>query len=147
MSRRMCALVLMVVVAAGAVASPAAGKKKPRRVERTVEVPYSMPAPAFTVQGDIYGACRKDGTGCVEIVPQPGELFARVEVIDATGLAVHALVEGPGGNVDVCGKTPEPIFLGSDSPFLVWIFEGPCGDGTPAAATSGDVVVTLSNQP
>lgn len=141
---------MLVVVLFGAVSVvPAtAGKKKPpRRVERKLDLPYSAPAAAIAFGGEIYGACHRAGVGCVEVAPLPGELFARVEILDASGGEVHALVERSGGNVEVCGETEETVFLGSDDPFLVWIFAGPCADGTPASATTGTVVATLSNQP
>ncbi|MDP9067898.1 MAG: hypothetical protein M3N53_06080 [Actinomycetota bacterium] len=129
----------------------AAKRKKPNRVERTIEAPYEAPAAGVAVGGEFYGACKHgDGAGCILITPKPGELFARVEIADALSLPVHGFITDIEANhivAEFCGTTEKTVFLGSDEQFLVWVFAGPCSDGTPAMASSGTITTVLSNLP
>lgn len=151
MKKAVTLLAILSLVTATAVAPAHAGKGKRKRVERKIEAPYATPAAGVAVGGDFYGACKHgEGAGCALITPNPGELFAAVAVRDAAGLPVQGFVTDVEANqviAEFCGATNETVFLGSDEQFLVWVFAGPCTDGTPAMATSGSMTVTLSNRP
>ncbi|HYO61770.1 MAG TPA: hypothetical protein VEU29_07715, partial [Actinomycetota bacterium] len=80
---------------------------------------------------------------------------SRVELMleDATGLPVRAIVmqdrdylgpEGPELVGQVCGATTNPLGFTPGSQILVYVLEGPCADGTPAAATTGTVTATFT---
>jgi hypothetical protein len=91
-----------------------------------------------------------EGIGCVAIAPHALEVFARIKITDTLGQPVHAFITNRDGTrliAEFCGHTDKPVLLGTDLEFLVWVFEGPCGDGTPASATSGTVTAVLSNLP
>lgn len=151
--RRIVVLLLIASLSASiaATSAEAAKRKNPRRVERTVEATYASPAAGVGVGGEFYGACKHgDGAGCVLITPNPGELFARVEIADALSLPVHGFITDLQANhivAEFCGTTEKTVFLGSDEQFLVWVFADPCNDGTPAMASSGTVTTVLSNLP
>ncbi|HVF52352.1 MAG TPA: hypothetical protein VNC78_01970 [Actinomycetota bacterium] len=47
---------------------------------------------------------------------------------------------------DICGGTNRPIAIRSDLKVEVLVQEGPCADGTNAAATSGTVEATFTTK-
>jgi hypothetical protein len=151
--RRIVAILLIGSIGATLASAPAtAGKnRKGKRAERTVEAAYSTPAAGVPVAGDFYAACVPDeGIGCVSIVPRMLEIYARIEIEDTLGQPVHGFITSRDGTrliAELCGDTDKFVLLGTDLEFLVWVFAGPCGDGSPAFATSGTVTATLSKQP
>lgn len=83
-----------------------------------------------------------------------GEGRIEVTLADETGLPARGAIavdaDGPTGDApqnfvaEVCGATPEPVAITPGAEVTVFVLEGPCSDGTPAAATRGTVTATLS---
>lgn len=82
-----------------------------------------------------------------------GHSHVALSLQDASGLPVRAMVMqdrdymGPAGAEivgGVCGETKEPLEFTPGAQILVYVLEGPCADGTPAAATTGTVTATFS---
>lgn len=94
--------------------------------------------------GTIGGAVFKTGTD---------DRFVSLKIADAAGLPVRAAIyTGPHGRgqyvADVCGSTKDSIELPPDSQqLIVYVLQGPCADGTPAAVTQGTISATFSNVP
>ncbi len=141
-------LVLAALVAASFAGPAEAGKKKkkPKRVERTVEVAYEGLAVGV---GGVTGACLT----CSSVVTGPDEIFMTVKVEDdvnpGAGVRFSYDTNGDGTNdtgFNVCGETTEPISLpgGVD----LTLFNYPTYVDCPAGfALSGKAIVTLSNMP
>lgn len=126
-----------------------AGKReRAKRKERTVEAAYVSPALAVALMGGFSGACAHgEGVGCVRFETRVDEKFAQVKIEDALGLPVHGFITTTDGQTilaDFCGETAKSVLL-TDLSFQVWVIEGPCSDGTPAIASQGTVIATLSN--
>lgn len=144
-------LLMASVLAISSTSTVEAGKRKRvKRKERTVEAPYRSPAPAVALMGEFSGACAHgDGIGCARFETQANEKFVQVKIDDALGLPVHGFITTADGQTimaDFCGETAKSVLL-TDISFQVWVVEGPCSDGTPAIASQGNVIVTLSNLP
>ena len=139
--------------------SPAFGdetrtKKRQRRVERTEEAAYTAPAPAVHGPGGSFfaGACHhEERVGCVAFpIESNRDRFVSIEVVDQSGLPVHAVVLHPETRETVaefCGKTAKPIFLPAISEVDVWLLAGACPAAAPSVVTAGRVTATFSNLP
>lgn len=83
-----------------------------------------------------------------------GEGRVEVTLADQSGLpargAIATDVDGPAGPApqnfvaEVCGATPEPVEVTPGAEVTVFVLEGVCSDGTPAAATTGTVTATFT---
>ena len=83
-----------------------------------------------------------------------GEVRFEVTLTDQSGLPTRGLVavdpDGLSGDApqkfvaDVCGATEEPVDITSGAEVTVFVLEGPCADGTPAAATTGVAAATFA---
>lgn len=128
----------------------AGNSQRSKRKERTVEAAYVSPAPAVALMGEFSGACAHgEGIGCARFETRASERFAQVKIEDALGLPVHGFITTADGQTilaDFCGQTAKTVLL-TDISFQVWVVEGPCSDATPAIASRGTVIVTLSNLP
>ena len=150
------ALVLGLV--AGAMAAPAtAKKKKPKKVERVVEIDYQGPGVGITSPAASVGYCYQFpvSDACLTVIPEPGEKYIKIEVTDASGTAVAGFIsqgdlDGDGiGDLygDFCGAHEAPIQLEvKGGPFDISLYDGVCGTG-PSVMTTGTIKITLSNLP
>lgn len=150
---------IMVGLVAASLAMPAEAakkkKKKPQRVERTVESVYQAPAIGTSTSG---GACLNATASCGRSATGPDDLYVKVDVKDATPATVPftlgqdtdpatlgtELIYG-----DYCGTTgDEPIKLdapGAEVLVFVWAFgDIVCPGGF---ATTGTVSLKFSNLP
>jgi hypothetical protein len=158
-------LVLSLALIAGALGAPAGAKKKkkkkkPQRIERVVEIEYSGVAPGVATPAASGGICpppSPDQIGtCIETpVLDARETFVKVEIVDASGLAVPGFIsqgdlDGDGiGDLygEFCGAHEEAVALVNTSPVRVSYYTGTCPDGTPGTTTMGTITVTFSNMP
>lgn len=149
--RKSIVVLLTFGLVVGALAVPAdAGKKKkkkPKRIERTIEVRYENPAFGSPNAG---GAC----FGCPSFATAKNEVFMSIEVTDdvnpGAGSRFSWDTDGDGRNDTgfyVCGKTDEAVAI----PGGVEITAFPYPVGTPdcpaAGAFSGTIKATFSNLP
>jgi len=148
MRKSMVILALAALVAASFAGPVDAAKKKkrPKRVERTVEVPYEGAAIGV---GGVTGVCAT----CTSVVTGPGEIFMSVKVEDdvnpGAGIRFSYDSDGDGSNdtgFNVCGETSEPVSVpaGVELTMFNYLTYVDCPAG---AAISGTAIVTLSNMP
>jgi hypothetical protein len=159
--KKVISVALSLGLLAGAYAMPADAKKKkrkPKRIERVVELTYSAPGIGATAAGVGGGLCPfadPAAQQCIEIMLEPGETYIKVELTDATGLPPMGYIsqgdtDGDGiGNLygDFCGGHTEPIPMESTAPVRISFYNGVDPACAPNAATTGDIKVTLSNMP
>jgi hypothetical protein len=141
------ALVILVMAAFTAVGSvdAGAGSKKPR-----IEIATYGSAGGPEL-GCTYDQYRES---CVPFDVMRGERFFEIALDDALGTTVSASVyqrRGPNQGLasahDICGATDEPLRLHRTTvEILVLLYQGPCSDLTPAAATTGTVTATFSTR-
>lgn len=148
MKRFLIMLVVLGLVAASV--TTAGATKRPKRVERTVDVTYDAPFVPMTWCGDWSGLT----AGCVDVQTRRTEAFFTAKATDAHGLPVAVAVYSNGFNYGVfCGEIRRSMGFqpGSRLTFVV----GPHWPVIPTdprcpmanAATTGTISVTLSNQP
>jgi hypothetical protein len=138
---------------AGSVATAEAkGKKRPARVERTVEATYGpYPAPVTGCNealGKFY---------CLALETRVSEAFLTAKVTDAHGQPVFVEVVSRQGNgyAFFCGETTEPIrvYPGDELHFYVArpltrdLFDPDLDCPAHRVKTTGTISVTLSNLP
>ncbi|MEA2477709.1 MAG: hypothetical protein QOC87_1908 [Actinomycetota bacterium] len=87
----------------------------------------------------------------VSFRPHKGERFISVVITDASGLPADAVVgqdlDGDGildTSAEICGASTSPIAFEKGVRVDIWTQDGPCGDGTPAAATFGKIKATFT---
>jgi hypothetical protein len=112
--------------------------------------------PAHKVTRDVNityaGAYYEDGTGSIggnafRMDRLSYERFMTVESTDASGLPPLVTVYSENGPpVTICGATDGPVKLPPGSDLLLHVSSGAC-EQAPAVATTGEVRITLSNQP
>lgn len=164
MKKSLIVLLAMALVA-GALSAPAlAGKKKKKkkivRTERVVEIEYAGIAPGVATPAASGGICPSaspDQAGtCIEVpLLSADEAFVKVEIQDATGLSSPGFIsqgdlDGDGiGDLygEFCGAHEEAVPLVNSNPVRVSYYTGTCSDGTPGLATTGTIIVTISNLP
>jgi hypothetical protein len=134
------------LVAASVATAEAKGKKKPTRVERTVETSYECEPAVFPP------VCSGQYREYVET--RATERFFTAEVSDAHGQPLYVDVYEDGDSTPVasfCGETPEPISFhpGAVLTFSIDIYINVPPISCPAGrfATNGTTTVTLSNLP
>lgn len=151
--KRTLAIALALGLLAGAMVVPAeAGKRKPKKVERTVEGSYDLP-PLVLV-----GTCAQTGAiGCVSLMSGAKERFVTAKITDAhgqpVGVSISADLDGQFGDDEsygaFCGETEEPIAVPPGTELHFWVGAatdiGP--DCVPGAATNGTISATFSNLP
>ena len=148
--KRFLILVMVLGLVAGSVATAEArGKKRPARVERTVERSYgSYPAP-------VTGCNEPLGSyACLIVQTRPTERFFSAQVTDAHGQPVYVEVRVfSGSNVRLhtfCGETEQPIRFIPGSSLELDVALGRSVDldcPTNRVKTTGTISVTLSNLP
>ncbi|MDQ3646507.1 MAG: hypothetical protein M3345_06160 [Actinomycetota bacterium] len=152
--KRLLLLFMVLGLIAGSVATAEAEKrKKPPRVERTVEVTYDAPFVPMTVCGEWSGL----SWGCVDVPTRKTEASFTAKVTDAHGLPVAVNVYSSneygtfGHYRTFCGETTEAwaIQPGVTSLTLVvgphWPYPPTPDCPTSGMATTGTISVTLSN--
>lgn len=147
MRRSLVLMVVLGLVVGGIATAEAKKKRKPKRVERTLEYNYDQPS---------VGA---PGAGGVTLNPAiatgPDDLFVRIETTDDVSPSPSVRfswdTNGDGQNdtgVTICGgKTEEPVALpGSvELGVFTYILPGPaCPTGF---STTGTITLTFSNMP
>jgi hypothetical protein len=156
---------LTVGLIGGAIVGPAeAGKKKkkpapaPVKVERVVEVDYQLTGVGIATPVRTGGVCPfADATSqtCIEVLPEIGEKYVKIEVKDATGQKQYGFisqgdVDGDGisdGYGTFCGAHTEPVELAASAAVRVSFYPGATADCAPSIASTGTVVYTFSNIP
>jgi hypothetical protein len=109
------------------------------RVERTF---------AFSYTGWLYQSGNLVAFGGVRVDSWPSEAYVEISATDASGLPTHVHVQPEEGrSFDVCGASDEPIAIEPGTELRISVWPEPCSDGRPAAMTSGEIEVTLSNLP
>jgi hypothetical protein len=154
--KRSLVLFLALGLVFGSIATADAKKsRKPKRIERSVELTYQAPSPGIS---GVVGACMTvlgvEGTACIDTPLGGDDLFVKVAVTDATGqptnfdLAQDTDVDNPGLEIFAsgCGETAEPIAITPGVALRVSV-TAIGGPDCPGAATTGDIKVTLSNKP
>lgn len=153
--KRSLILLLAIGLLLGSIATAEAGrKKKPKRVERVVEVTYGAPAIGVGALG--VGACLGATNSCGLVPTGPDDLFMKVEVTDASGTTTQIDLgqdtdeAALGTETDlgtVCGASTEPIAVqavGSPITTFPWAVGGP---DCPGVGTTGTIKFTFSNMP
>jgi hypothetical protein len=149
MRKSLVILVLAGLVAGALIAGPAEAakkKKKAKRIERTVEVPYEGLAIGV---GGVTGACLT----CTSVATGPDDLFMSVKVEDnvnpGAGVRFSYDSDGDGTNdtgFNVCGETSEPISLPGSVELTLFNY-ATYVDCPGGAAVQGKAVITFSNLP
>ena len=147
---------------AGALVGPAdAGKKKKPavRTERVVEVDYQITGIGVATPVRTLGICPFadiQAQKCIEVFPEAGEKYVKIEVKDTTGQKQYGFisqgdVDGDGisdGYGTFCGAHAEPVELAAPSAAVrVSFYPGATADCAPSLASTGTVVYTFSNLP
>ncbi|MEA2432832.1 MAG: hypothetical protein QOG54_289 [Actinomycetota bacterium] len=157
--KKMMITALVIGLIAGAMLAPAEAKKKAKRTERSVEVTYQAPGIGATTPGPSAGVCPfADPTTqeCIEIAPELGEKYIKVEIADATGQKVAGYisqgdVDGDGISDlygDFCGGHEAPIKMASPGALVrISFYAGAKTDCAPSTPTTGTITVTFSNLP
>jgi hypothetical protein len=127
-------------------------KKVVPKIERTVSAGYLVPVGAAEQGG--YVTAAGNNVGGVAFTPAPGEAYVSVTITDTAGQPVSGMIaqDTNGDNLTdtsagFCGATTEPVPIDPAYNVVVYVFEGPCSDTTPAVATTGTVTATFSNLP
>ena len=156
--KRFIGVAVMIGLLAGAMAAPAeAGKKKkPKKVSRTMEVPYS--APGFGT-ASVGVACSPALGSCGNIAVGPDDLYGKFTLTDSTGTPTafsvaqdtepgdptNTIEENHGTFCGTTGKTPLRLVPGAEITVFIWAWGDvvcPTGFGT-----SGVVKAEFSNLP
>ena len=160
MKKSVVVMLILGLVASFAVAPAQAKKKKVKRTERVVEIPYQLGGIGVSSPAATGGVCFTDPTmpaSCKEVPLQEGETHIKIEITDATGTTVPGSMNQ--GDIDgdgfqdiysqFCGSHPEPIELQDPfAPVSISMYPGVCGDASGAGIpTVGTITVTLSNAP
>ncbi len=121
-----------------------------RQVERSYVGASGLAYPEY-----VPAYCLDDGTNCSSIPVELGERSLWIGAEDAVAPNVALGIFPWDGNTTnprytthyVCGEAEKPISLPRWAR-IIWIevLEGPCTDGTPAAATSGTITATFSTK-
>jgi hypothetical protein len=92
-------------------------------------------------------------SNAVSFTPRRNEHFVEVAIDDRSGLSTRAIVVqekdtdmGPRTVLkkEICGRSKSPIRIRTNLDVTVAVQDGPCADGTNAAATTGTVKATFS---
>lgn len=142
MNRTLC-MILTGFLVLGLSASSIAGKA------RTKSGSYN------TVAGDLDvndPSLEGEFSNSVTFRPRTTERLVSIRIEDRSGLPTRALVvqskTGPNGSYrvleeEICGRSTAPIRIARGLNVRVVAQDGPCSDGTTAAATSGTVTATF----
>ena len=160
MKKTLSTLVVLGLIFGAFMAPPAEAKKKKKRVQRVVEIDYTLGNLGVATPVRTGGVCFVDPTmpaSCKEVPVSASEKYIKVEVADASGTTVPGFIsQGDTDGDDIadgygqfCGGHAEPVQLTSPGTVVgISMYPGTCsgaaGGGIP---TTGTIVVTLSNMP
>jgi hypothetical protein len=156
--KRVVSVAVMLGLLAGAMVVPAEAKKrkKPKRVSRTVKVPYS--APGFGTATATIGCSPALGS-CGNFPIGPKDLFVKVTLTDQTGTPTAFSVGqdtepgDPTNNIEknhgtfcgTTGKRPIALVPGAEITVFIWAWgDAACPTGI---GTTGIVKAKFSNLP
>ena len=151
--RKAVVIALCTSLLVGLSAAPGHGapkKKKPKRVERTVEFEYQCPCAGLYQFGGATGGNPNLGGG---VIPMGADdAFVAAEAKDSSGQTVFVALQqdtdGDGFNnpvADFCGKTDAPLPI---NPGLeMRVFVGSQGTNCPGPPLGGTITFTFSNLP
>lgn len=118
-----------------------------RRVERRAQVDYLAPAAGIQAgdRGAFFCVANDPGIGCVKFETQPGESFLQLDITDATGAPVPAVVSQSGRDevFSICGRTERPIAISPGAEIFIRLLA--YEPGCRGSATSGTVTAVFSN--
>ena len=148
--RRSIVLAVVLCVASGSLfaASAQAGKTSKGKQVQTAE--YTGAGGAAGESGTFYG--QNTMVGGASFMPRAGQRRVSISIVDKSGLPVAARLtqDGPDGfpqtSAEICGTTSDPVKIVPDVAVVIGLMEGPCEDGTPAAATQGTVRATFTRR-
>lgn len=130
-------------------AQPSYGRSARSRSETRPYTGAQAVSVSTPLLGAYVGTCDAGDAGCARFELRPSDRYIDIEVLDAHGLPVYAVVWGPGGNEvgDLCGTTDHPI--PSPGGYIdVWPTKGTCHDTPhPSVATTGEITATFSRRP
>ena len=111
-----------------------------------MEQAYDAPALGVSVsnyfEAEEHDCARR--LGCAQFDVPPGYKYAKVEIVDATGANVKAVVPAVVYG-EVCGATTHPLRIEGLDQVTFVIVAGLCSDDeTPSTPTSGTVRVTMA---
>lgn len=150
MPKRTIGAILVLLVVSSSLSSGTAVAAAPRVETGRYDAPGG-------VAGVIGGSVSGTRIGSVDLQGGP-ERFVSIEITDLTGQPVAADVVQFVGDSNVsteeddtlrhsiCGATKKPLRIRRFVEVRVFIYAGPCEDGTPAAATTGEVTATFKNR-
>ena len=151
--RRTTVVAMCTVLLTGLVAGPVQGapkKKKPKKMERTVEFEYECPCLGLYQLGGATGGDPNLGGGVITV--GAGEVFFAAEAKDASGQSVFVSInqdtDGDGFNNEVanfCGKTDAPLPINEG--LEVRVFVGDPSPNCPGPAAGGTITFIFSNMP
>lgn len=159
--KRSVSLLMILGLTFGAFAGVPAQAKKAKRIERVVEIPYTMGGIGVSTPAASGGVCpmTEPGSGeCIEVpIVSAKEKYIKVEIADAlpstvAGYISQGDVDGDGISDlygDFCGAHEAPIKLeGGTAPVRISFYPGTCQDGSGVSLpTTGTITVTFSNLP
>lgn len=126
----------------------------PREITKTYVFPSGVGAGEDGYVFGYFELSESETVGGAVFRASCGEGRFEVTLADQTGLPARAVVgvdsDGPAGDApqnfvaEVCGATEEPLNVTPGAEVTVFVLEGACSDGTPAAATTGTVDLTFS---
>lgn len=158
MKRFVIVIAILGLLVGSVTTAEAAKKKKPKKIERVVEVHYQCPCGVNTPVGGqgFWVGPAGSRLGGDEAVTGGDDKFVKIEVKDAQGATVWTrLAQDTDGDLqaetdvgEVCGMSDEVFPVPAAGGTVgVFIYMGTCADGTPSTPTSGTVVLTFSNIP
>lgn len=139
------------------VATPSLGCA-PSKTARELTAKYVFPSGAGVGEDPYvftyFGLSESEAVGGAIFRAGCGEGRIEVTLADQTGLPARGAIavdpDGFGGDApqnfvaEVCGATEGPVDVTPGAEVTVFVLEGPCSDGTPAAPTTGTVTATLA---
>src|SRR5688572_1748695 len=154
--KRFLVVFMVLGLIAGSVAT-AEAKKRPKRVQRTVEARYNGNWLPFGTR--VCDAPSGGIGGCVWIETRATEAFLSAKVTDAHGQPVFVEVVAWSSDSiypielgDFCGETDAPISFDPGTTLDLWVGQhvwhpGAAGSCEGTMGTTGTISVTLSNLP
>jgi hypothetical protein len=156
--KKLLSVAVMIGLLAGAISAPAEAKKrkKPKRVSRTMEVPYS--APGFGTASASIGCSPALGS-CGNFPIGPKDRFVKITLTDQTGTPTaftvgqdtvpgdptNTIEEDHGTFCGTTGKKPIALVPGAEITVFIWAWgDAVCPTGI---GTTGTVKAQFSNLP
>lgn len=139
MRKRLPAAVALAVATGGLLGGPAAAGSGEARVH-TLEYVGGGLRLGPTQSAEVRVG---DGIGAVSFRGGP-ERYVSIEVDDAHGQPVAAIVAQPDEDHHICGATDKPLKIVPYEKVTVFLMNGVCGHAGASAATTGTVTATFT---